>query len=428
MNIIMHIGVLKTGTTALQKILQENRQLLINKKKFIYTIPFANKYNSFIRESEKEFNDIESSSGDDDATYIISNEGIYVMPVHNIIRKKICRKKNIIKKDDYINLRINFLKKYYNIYSGHNIHIIIYLRRQDQLLDSWCRQIAKSMNTEIQLKDVKKYLLHYCDYDLNLSIIKSIFKSAKISVRIYEKAQLIGGNTISDFIRFLNIPIDEKYFLVRDNISFSRDATELKLACEQYANFEMRPLESIYLLGIFDKFTRKDLPQALFSPAERQEIYDDFRESNRRVAQEWLGRDFLFTEPQWDDAYRPWPALSAEERLRCFSQALGAVTRDLFEKRRAVNRALQPQAACLEKSGLFDEAYYRRKYLRDRQEIYAPVVHFLLFGAQAGYNPHPDFHMRWYLSQHPEIAASGLNPLMWHLLVGKAKKFATKPE
>ena len=166
------------------------------------------------------------------------------------------------------------------------------------------------------------------------------------------------------------------------------------------------------------------MPQALFSPAERQEIYDDFRESNRRVAQEWLGRDFLFTEPQWDDAYRPWPALSAEERLRCFSQALGAVTRDLFEKRRAVNRALQPQAACLEKSGLFDEAYYRRKYLRDRQEIYAPVVHFLLFGAQAGYNPHPDFHMRWYLSQHPEIAASGLNPLMWHLLVGKAKKFA----
>ena len=104
----MHIGVLKTGTTALQKILQENRQLLINKKKFISTIPFANKYNSFIRESEKEFNDIESSSGDDDATYIISNEGIYVMPVHNIIRKKICRKKNIIKKDDYINLRINF--------------------------------------------------------------------------------------------------------------------------------------------------------------------------------------------------------------------------------------------------------------------------------------------------------------------------------
>ena len=169
------------------------------------------------------------------------------------------------------------------------------------------------------------------------------------------------------------------------------------------------------------------LSQTLFSPAEQQEIYDDFRESNHKVAQEWFCRNTLFMDPQCNDGYRPYPSLSTEERLCYFSQALDAVIHDLFERQRAINRALQPQTTYIEKSGLFDEAYYRREYLRDRKEIYPPVVHFLLFGAQAGYNPHPDFHTRWYLKQHPEIMASGLNPLMWHLLVGR-EKFATKPK
>lgn len=427
MNIIIHMGILKTGTTALQTTLKENQEPLQNKNIFISTIPFAHKYDLFMSESKQEFNDIEAI-GNDNATYIISNEGLYVIPVHHIVRDNIRNGGKIITKNDYIDLRTDFLKKYYGIYANHDVHIIIYLRRQDQLLDSWCRQIAKNMNTTIHLKDIKQHLMHYCDYDLNLSLIKNVFNRAKISVRVYEKSQLIGSNTVSDFIHFLKIPMDEKYFHVRANTSFSRDATELKLACEQYAASDMRPLESLYLMSVFDKFTPKDLPQALFSPTERQEIYDCFRESNRRVAQEWLGRDALFTEPQWDDAYRPWPALDAEERLHYFAHATQTVTHDLFESRRAVTRALQPQAAYLKNSGLFDDSYYRREYLLGRQEIYPPVVHFLLFGARKGYNPNPDFHTRWYLGQHPEIATSGLNPLLWHLLIGSAKDFATKPD
>lgn len=76
-------------------------------------------------------------------------------------------------------------------------------------------------------------------------------------------------------------------------------------------------------------------------------------------------------------------------------------------------------------SALFDERWYRATY-PDVPLNTDAVTHFLMHGAQSGYNPGPLFDVAWYLSAHPDVAASGMNPLIhyirWGEREGRAKR------
>jgi FkbM family methyltransferase len=69
-------------------------------------------------------------------------------------------------------------------------------------------------------------------------------------------------------------------------------------------------------------------------------------------------------------------------------------------------------------SGLFDEAYYRRKYPDIVAAGQSPLAHFVLQGAAEGRNPNPLFDTAWYLNGNPDVARSGANPLLHYALSG----------
>ena len=62
-------------------------------------------------------------------------------------------------------------------------------------------------------------------------------------------------------------------------------------------------------------------------------------------------------------------------------------------------------------SGLFDEAYYRRRYPDVAASRLTPLAHFVLEGAYEGRDPHPLFDTAHYLRRYPDVAAAGVNPL-----------------
>src|SRR4051812_14490961 len=47
-----------------------------------------------------------------------------------------------------------------------------------------------------------------------------------------------------------------------------------------------------------------------------------------------------------------------------------------------------------------------------------PLIHFLLSGAAQGRNPHPEFDLRYYLENNPDVAEAGGNPLAHFLQYG----------
>lgn len=69
-------------------------------------------------------------------------------------------------------------------------------------------------------------------------------------------------------------------------------------------------------------------------------------------------------------------------------------------------------------ANLFDAEYY----LRSNPDVAAtginPLLHFILVGGLEGRKPHPLFDSAYYLCRYPDVAAAGINPLAHYLKYG----------
>ena len=67
----------------------------------------------------------------------------------------------------------------------------------------------------------------------------------------------------------------------------------------------------------------------------------------------------------------------------------------------------------------FDVDYYLEQYPEVAEMGHDPVAHYLLVGAEFGYNPSADFSTEYYLRTYPEIAAAGHNPFVHYCRWGR---------
>ncbi|TXN44740.1 hypothetical protein FV233_13645 [Methylobacterium sp. WL7] len=81
------------------------------------------------------------------------------------------------------------------------------------------------------------------------------------------------------------------------------------------------------------------------------------------------------------------------------------------------NRSAEQRLADFE---LFDAEWYRATHALDLPPAQA-ARHYLHEGAARGLSPGPLFDGPWYLDNHPDIAAAGLNPLLHYLDSGRAE-------
>ncbi|MBA3987683.1 MAG: hypothetical protein C0463_00945 [Idiomarina sp.] len=72
----------------------------------------------------------------------------------------------------------------------------------------------------------------------------------------------------------------------------------------------------------------------------------------------------------------------------------------------------------IEKSGLFDRSYYRKKYPDVAAESIDEIQHYISFGASEGRNPSEHFNTKKYLKINKDVAEDGINPLVHFLVYG----------
>ncbi|HEY5301086.1 MAG TPA: glycosyltransferase, partial [Acetobacteraceae bacterium] len=72
----------------------------------------------------------------------------------------------------------------------------------------------------------------------------------------------------------------------------------------------------------------------------------------------------------------------------------------------------------------FDSTWYRDHNPDVAASDMDPLLHYLTAGAAELRNPHPHFDAPFYVEHHPQAAA---NPLMFHMLTGRARGFPTEP-
>ena len=76
---------------------------------------------------------------------------------------------------------------------------------------------------------------------------------------------------------------------------------------------------------------------------------------------------------------------------------------------------------------LFDTDWYLSEYPDVAAAGLDPIRHFFDNGAQEGRNPNPYFETSWYVSTNVDVAASMMNPFLHYLLYGAREGRKAKP-
>lgn len=72
-------------------------------------------------------------------------------------------------------------------------------------------------------------------------------------------------------------------------------------------------------------------------------------------------------------------------------------------------------------SGLFDTQWYLARHPDVAASGADPVAHFLSVGTAEGHDPNPLFDTKWYLARYPEVTAAGGNALLHFIAAGAAE-------
>ncbi len=93
----------------------------------------------------------------------------------------------------------------------------------------------------------------------------------------------------------------------------------------------------------------------------------------------------------------------------------------LFSRRSDAANRLRGEIEILRESPLLDPVWYRNTYPDFRDAPVDAARHYLEYGAREGRDPSPLFNTKLYLNQNPEVASSGMNPLVHYLRRGQDK-------
>lgn len=293
----VHIGTTKTGTKAIQCFCWENRKLL-EKQGYCYPdlsflclkcVPIKNGHflleqpvnageKGAVQQKTKEYQEGMERIHKLFSVYdniVLSDEGIW--------RESFLSRKTLWQELKDAGEKYGFIVK-----------IIVYLRRQDEFLQSLWNQHVKANKTTTSeqswddfVNAIPKSL--QLDYYKKLESIGGILGQENIIVRRFERGAFAGGSIYADFLKAIGLALTQEYHISKAerNISLSGNAPEIMRVLNGVSDFKgedlkfMRQICHIISQDSTEKFS-------MFSSKECKKFLRQYRKSNRNVAEKYL--------------------------------------------------------------------------------------------------------------------------------------------
>jgi hypothetical protein len=305
MRIILHIGVYKTGTTAVQSFLARNRSAL-TERGILYPESFTrfDAHHPLPWALGVGHLDKDPSVRPDEVVRAILQEA-----------ESAGADTVILSSEEFINLEAaERLPKLKRLFDGHAVEILVYLRRQDSLLLSTYGQHVRMYSIRFSgtisdfLLKHSNFLIKY-NYWQTLQRWAKVFGSDAMHIQLYDQARFPEGNIVEDFADTLGIGLEG---CDMSNVSgINRNLSDLGL--EVLRRLNAMPLDETThhkLIRFLDESPLRGQGEyQLLSWRNRQELMGQFDNSNARVARHWLGRDdgvlFEPREPSDDAGDQP---------------------------------------------------------------------------------------------------------------------------
>lgn len=298
----IHIGILKTGTSAIQTFLGNNRVILEEKG---YCFPDLNLYFPGIGHNRNAHFLVSKYSEKGSRLKPGESEAIFENGMSQI-SKASKHYENIVLSDEGIwhngGVEAAFWEKIKSRLSedGIELKVVVYLRRQDLFIQSYWAQMIKEHWTipfdefirSGQYK--KKCILDYYDY---MNTIAGVIGKENLIIRAYEPQQFGGTDhtLISDFMEAIGLSLTEEYETPESlvNISLAGSCLETKRLLNQIPAFREK---KSYIVPYLRDIQAEQMESAVFNKAlyfskiEQLKFLSQYEEGNRAIAREYLGR------------------------------------------------------------------------------------------------------------------------------------------
>jgi hypothetical protein len=289
MNIYIHIGVHKTASSTIQVGLSNNRGLLAEndwlypKKGALSRIAHHNVV--FQIRNDRRYN---------------PRAGDFEDLISEIKRTK---KQNVIVSSEDFSLcnlsEVEFISN--QLRSLGPLRVIVYLRRQDEWLNSRWAQLVKNGRYSDDFESSLKQGIVEADFYNRLQPWAEVLGKENIIVRVLERNQL-EDHVCIDFLRSCGFQ-KIKDFIIPENQNVSPSMKTIEVIRYFVGQIKDTKVERRYI----DKSVRlirryaddhgwNDERPNKISPEIHELIMEQFVDSNRKIAQEYLGRDDLFFE------------------------------------------------------------------------------------------------------------------------------------
>ncbi|WP_156413984.1 MULTISPECIES: hypothetical protein [unclassified Guyparkeria] len=297
--LILHVGMDKTGTSAIQQFIYKNRTRLDRDAGIYYPgtgmwwdhshheIPFSIfEMNGFDKRTLRRLLRKLKSEIRDKEKVVISSECLFKSPA----------KPNFPLFLDFV--RSNF----------DDVEVLVYVRPQDDWVESRYKHSVLS-GAEIPLEKLTKP--QFCDYEQFVDRWARIFGEEHVEVRPYEKSQFEGGSIFNDFLSAIGVASGKFYELPERPVNESLNALahDFKRLCNS-VKFYGAGVDINSVLIEFSQRNKGARDQfRILSPGERAEILTAYQDSNRRLASKYVrrhGPDALFVKTADDVLSDSW--------------------------------------------------------------------------------------------------------------------------
>lgn len=304
MNIIVHIGAEKTGSTSLQAFLRINKDILLDKG--IYSPTSIGDYNhvKLVTHCENQsfqkriYQLVGVKNREEKAVWskqLVSDfsEEMAGMPktVETIVITSELFQTNLTQPDELHVLR-NLLGTVSN-----NIKIIVYLRRQvDAAISLYSTHLRGGGTHEAPLMGSSGMQWRY-NYKELLDLWGSVFGRDNIVPRLYEKKEMIDGNVVKDFCSHIGmLDLWEEFTKpMPQNAALSSVGQYLLYKANQMPVMKdgTRKQRLEFLAFLEENYSGKSVAPKYSDCLEFQGRY---KSVNEQVARDWFDRDELFAE------------------------------------------------------------------------------------------------------------------------------------
>ncbi len=226
---------------------------------------------------------------------------------------------------------------------GHEIKIVVYLRRQDQMYSSFFNQDVKGVrqwaHCAYQFYDTHQVFEH--NYLKSLRIWSDSFGKENVLIRPYESGQWPDGDIVQDFCALVNT-ISLKSGRASSNSGFGIHQLYLK-RCLNRAGFDKGENEAV-VEQIMLLCPEEPTPQCSYVKKRRyRQLRRDWVHVNRRLEEEFLDNEALFQQeiPRADQV------LVYETDKQVIAEFLRIIVREIAQGGLDKHRGLFARAALL---------------------------------------------------------------------------------